>query len=103
MGQFFEIGPESHFIYPNSNVKSLGPVKATIKTQPTFGMPSFKTGDQESKLYYKALGQVAGADVIIDYIKTTTLYQIPIVAMFYSKTTIEGTAAKMEIGRQVLR
>ena len=26
-----EMGPQSHFTYPNSNVVALGPVKATIK------------------------------------------------------------------------
>ena len=102
-GQIVEIGPQTHFNYPNSNVRALGPVKIEMDGPGAFGMPALRTGEMDQKLYNEALAQVEGANLIIDYVKTTSLYHAPIIPIWWSTMTLEGTAARMELGRQSLR
>lgn len=93
--QWGGIVPRSKFIYPNSNVTSLGPVKASYKKTSFFIPPHFDFANAKDT-YDKALQQVPGANVIIDYREDTSLSMI----MFFSTITytIDGTAAKMEVG-----
>jgi len=104
VGYLHRISPESHFAYPNSNVKALGPV--TVKMQGTssvFVPPSWMTSDVDVKVYNAALSQVDGADLVIDYIRTTTLKEWPGLPIYWTEERLEGTAAKMEVGKQKLK
>ena len=101
-GQMVEIGAQTHFNYPNSNVRPLGPVRLEMDGPSAFGMPALRTGEMDQKLYNEALAQVEGANIIIDYVRTTTFYHAPIIPIWWSKMTLEGTAAKMELGKQIL-
>ncbi len=101
MMQIAEIGPQTHFNYPNSNVKALGPVKVEADG-PSGLMMTFRTGEMDQKLYNTAIAQVEGANIIVDYIRTTDVYYVPVLPIFWSKVKLEGTAAKMELGVQVI-
>jgi len=104
MAQLNEVGPQSHFAYPNSNVKALGPVRVTERGPTTFlAPPTIKTGELDAALYNKAISQVAGANMVIDYVRTTKLYSDMIIPIYWTELELEGTAAKMEVGKQELR
>ncbi len=100
-GQYTQIGAQSHFDYPNSNIKALGPVKVMVPGQGRFGSPPLPTSDDEVKLYNAALAQVEGADLVVDYVKTWRLYGF--MWWYWSELELEGTAADMEVGRQRLK
>ena len=97
------MGPQTHFSYPNSNVKSLGPVKVTMKQPGSFMVPRIQTGADDERLYNQALSKVSGANVVLDYVRTTTLYVWPLPAIYWTEEVFEGTAARMETGQQGLQ
>lgn len=103
MGCMYEIGPETQFVYPNSNVKSLGPVSVKKRGNISLGGPSLRTGEDDRSLYNLALSKVAGANVIIDYYRVTELKYFYPLPFFWTESRFEGTAAKAEVGRQELR
>ena len=93
---------QSHFDYPNSNVTPMGRAKGTATTA---GMvPAMQDADLEEQAIGKALA-ASGGDLLVDYHLTTDVKLIPLMFInFYTTTvTVEGTAAKMEIGKQKLR
>lgn len=100
------IAPESHFVFPNSNVKALGPVSATYQSPMTlFIPPPIRTAEIDQTLYQTALAKMQDADLVIDYVVTTeiTLLPIPYLSVYLTKHRLEGTAAKMTVGKQRLR
>ncbi len=101
-GQSTHIGPESHFAYPNSNVTPLGPVKVKV---PGGGglLPPMLDSKTELTAYNKALAQASGADLIIDYIMIYKTYSFVLLPFYWSDLELEGTAAKMQVGKQVLK
>ena len=102
VAQYSELGPQSHFDYPNSNVKAIGPVRVKINGHSGMGM-ALPTAEDHAKVYQAALLQVEGATLITDYAKTVRIYQVPIIPWSWNTLEIEGTAAKMTIGKQELR
>lgn len=92
----------SHFSFPNSNVTPIGPASATVE------------GDEEEfnsgKLLKKALQEAIdskGGDIMIDYISKSLVENysmciLPIQWKYYY-VTVEGTVAKMDIGKQFLQ
>lgn len=92
---------QSHFDYPNSNVTPLGHVKGTAQTSGL--MPVMQDADMEEKAIAQALAQ-KGGDILVDYDMTTDVKMIPllIINMYVTTLTVEGTAVKMEIGKQTL-
>ena len=96
-----EIGPQSHFDFPNSNVTPLGPVKVKTAGGSGFMVPPLKTSEDDLKLYNEAIAQSNGATMIIDYVRTYTVYGFLFV--YWSEMEIEGTAAKMEVGKHDLK
>ena len=89
--------PNSHYVYPNSNVTPLGQTTAVIKKTGFIVPPAFKARDVD-QLYNSALSKHSGADLVIDYsvdTKVTTFF-----IFHFLKTTLVGTAAKMEVGKQ---
>jgi len=103
VAQVTQLGPQSHFAYPNSNVTPLGPAKAKVSGGSGLQMP-MPTSRSDVAVYNKAISQVNGANLVVDYIKTFKVYVFPLLPFFYwSAAEIEGTAAKMEVGKQQLR
>ena len=94
LGQFV---PRSQFVYPNSNVTALGPVKHEKSKTSFLISPSWSLADNR-KTYNEAVAMVPGANVLIDYKEDTTLTTI----LFFKTITysLEGIAAKMEVGKQ---
>ena len=89
--------PNSHYVYPNSNVTPLGHTTAVIKKTGFIVPPSFKAKEVD-QLYNSALSKHSVADLVIDYsvdTKVTTFF-----IFHFLKTTLVGTAAKMEVGKQ---
>lgn len=96
------MGPSSHFIYPNSNVRALGPVSVMKVGNVSVNVPQLRSGEHDLEIYKEALAQVPEANMIIDYYKITTATMIPLpwVSLFFTTTKFEGTAAKVEVGEQ---
>lgn len=95
--------PSTHFTYPNSNIAPLGYVSASVKDQ-GFILPPKVDKEKIAKLMEDALAQKPGADMIINYKIDTTYTQIPIpiFTIFFQTIKLEGTAAKMTVGKQEL-
>ncbi len=92
--------PNTQFVYPNSNVKELGPVSASrTKMGPLFFVPSF-TADEIRSAYDEALSGQSGANVIVNFDEDTTVTNF--VLFNTVKYTIRGQSAAMEVGKQIL-
>ncbi len=102
VGYFYRVGPQSHFAFPNSNVKALGPVKLKTQTKASV-TPQVTTGDNDEMVYNQAIAQVAGANILLDYIRVSTVYKWPGLPIYWNDEELEGTAAQMEVGKQGLR
>jgi hypothetical protein len=93
----------SQFVYPNSNVKTLGPVVARrFKFTPL--VPLEITLKDMTNVYNKALSKRAGANLLVNYTEDTTIVMIyavfaPLYIVIYQ---LKGEAAKMEVGQQEL-
>lgn len=97
-----EIGAQSHFVPPNSNVKTLGPVAVNIRSGARFLTADIKTGKDDLDVYNRALAQVAESNVIVDYRRVTSLKYILLPLITWKETELNGTAAKIVMGRQRL-
>lgn len=114
MQSYARSGTNTHFSYPNSNVKPLEPVSFKKKMSgglflftPTF---AFTSADEE-QILQAAIGQVQDANMLLDYTLTHThkSYSIPLIPLPIllgyqtSWAEIEGVAAKAEVGEQELK
>jgi len=92
---------QSHFQYPNSNVTAMG--HATGSATTVGMMPSMQDADLEEQAINQAL-QKSGGDLLIDYHLTTDVKLIPLmfISLYQTTVSVDGTAAKMEIGKQAL-
>ena len=88
--------PNSQFAYPNSNIKSLGPVRAEVTC---FGRAF--TVEEIRKCYNDALAQAPGANILINYREDTTYTSLPV--SYKVKYVVEGEAAQQTIGQQHLK
>ena len=94
------MSPKAQYVYPNSNVTIVGPVKAEASKTGIL-IPPTLTIDDMKKVYKDALAQASGANVIVNMKEDTSFTSIWI---FYTVTyKIEGEAARMEVGRQELK
>ncbi len=94
--------PQSHFAFPNSNVIPLGPAEGTASKLCgilfiNFGSPDAQ--DQEDATQ-QALSKANG-DLLINVRTDSKLFMVPMLFATCS-TTVRGTAARMEVGRQAL-
>jgi hypothetical protein len=90
---------QSRFVYPNSNVAPLGPTSASVSKTYFLLIPSIKVEDVK-KTHADALAKVDGANALIDYHEDTTVSSI---FLFNTITYhVEGTAVKMNVGKQTL-
>ena len=96
------ISPSSHFAFPNSNVIPIGSASGS-KTRlcgilfVNWGSPD---GDDQEAATQRALKK-SGGDILINVRTDSQIFSIP---MLFSLciTKVQGTAAKMEVGRQQL-
>ena len=104
LASFSRLGPQSCFVYPNSNVKALGPAHASAATDPSLVPQGLRESKMDRKLYTQALNSVEGANVITDYVVTARMKVIPLIYinLYWTQYELDGTAAKMEVGKQVL-
>lgn len=89
--------PTSHYVYPNSNVTPLGHTSAEVKKFGFILPPRFRARDLD-RLYGDAMSRHQGSDILIDSkvdSRNTFLF-----IFHFMKVTIDGTAAKMEVGKQ---
>lgn len=96
-GGFFK--EQSHFDYPNSNVKPLGAVKSTF-SKGRFLIPYTPKKQDVIKLIDDALAHKPGSDILINYYINTSYTEYPF--FIVTKMTLHGTAATMVVGEQNL-
>lgn len=95
-----DYGINSHFAYPNSNITPLGQVKASTSKISFIISPSFDEGEI-IQLTQEALAQKPEADLLLNYTLDTSITILPLITKM--EITIEGTAAKMDVGSQELQ
>ncbi|UFS71720.1 hypothetical protein LPW11_05880 [Geomonas sp. RF6] len=93
---------KSRFAYPNSNIKALGSTKIS-KTKTAAIIPPDWSKEEIDALYAEALKKYPGADMLVNY-KADTTTTFPLVPLYWWSTIeLEGTAAKMTIGKKDLK
>lgn len=96
-----KLAPQSHFDYPNSNVYPLGHVQGQASKT------SFFIPDQPSSLEYeaitKAMEQSPGAEMLVNSLHLMDVTQFLVLPIYTITYRVEGTAAKMKTGTQVLK
>jgi hypothetical protein len=91
----------SKFVYPNSNVEPLGYVSAS-ESWSAFLFPQRLDASDINGVVNQALRQ-KGGDLLINYKMTVSVTTFPIIPIYVTDLTVEGTAAKMTIGRQEIK
>ena len=91
---------KSRYVYPNSNVTVLGPVKGEVSRTWFLITPRLTVAHME-KAYNDALSQTPGANLIVTMKEDTTFTTF----LFINSITykIEGEAARMDVGSQQLK
>lgn len=89
--------PTSHYVYPNSNVTPLGRTYSEVKKFGFLFPPRFRARDLD-RLYGDAMSRHQGSDILID--SKVDSRNTFVFIFHFMKVTIEGTAAKMEVGKQ---
>jgi len=93
----------TQFVYPNSNVSPLGHVKAKSPQSVSIFIPKFFDAKQIDETTQKALAQ-RGGDILVDSKLVVKTIMIPIfLPIMISSLEVEGTAAKMVVGKKELR
>ena len=92
---------QSHFDFPNSNVYPLGHVtgKATITSLFT---PALITGDLKERAINDALAKNPEAELLVNYTENVKIVYFVILPIYIMDYEVEGTAAKMTVGKQHL-
>ena len=98
--KFGGLEPNTQFVYPNSNVKVLGPVSASMTKIGILMLGGFFSGDDIRSVYREALAQREGANVIVNFNQDTvsTVWGLVTVNTY----SISGDAASMEVGKKRL-
>ena len=102
--RYGQLTPNSQFAYANSNVTPLGHVHGEVSKGTWIWYPSLTVSDVKSA-YNDALKKAEGANILINFKEDTEFLMIPIPLFTYYrvKYTLDGEAAKMEVGSQELR
>lgn len=93
--------PNTQFVYPNSNVRILGPVKADISKWSFLGIGGFFEAEDIRNAYQQALSQQSGANVLVNFKEDTDFTTF--ILLVRSSYHIAGDAASMEVGKQILK
>ncbi|MBM3301667.1 MAG: hypothetical protein FJY85_17175 [Deltaproteobacteria bacterium] len=94
--------PQSHFAYPNSNVIPLGEGKGEA-SDTSFGLPSIGMDPDLMQQAVQAAIQTKGGNLLVDYDLYFEISTIPGLPIYTTTWRVEGTVAKMEIGKQILK
>ena len=102
--QTYYIGrfPQSHFTYPNANVTPMIRVAGKSNMRVKLFMPPSVTSAIVTEAYYDALSKSSGSDLLINIDAYHKITMIPVINLYFSKYTVEGTSAKQEVGKQAL-
>ncbi|MGY6587982.1 MAG: hypothetical protein ACXIUB_06780 [Wenzhouxiangella sp.] len=93
------VSPQSHYVFPNSNVTPLGQVSAEASKRSFLVIPTVDSAMVDEAMN-AALARAPGADLLVDVSIDT---RISTFLYFYTATvTVQGTAVSMEIGMQDL-
>lgn len=94
------MSPQSHFDFPNSNVIPIGHVSGEAAA--TGFYPMFMDADLKQEVIRNALQQ-KGGDILIDATYYYDIKSILILPFYTTTLKVEGTACKMELGKQELK
>ena len=97
----YDLHPQSHYDYPNSNVKPLGEAVGKVSQTSFFIPPMGINGEMERQAIEDALKTKPGSDILINYISETKRTMLPIINII--DYTVHGTAASMSVGIQKLK
>ena len=95
VAQTTEIGPYSHFVLPGDKVQPLGPVNVKTSGRTSWHTLTLPTSEDEMKLFNLALNEYPEAGVVIDYVRTNTVYHLGILPIYWNELELEGVAAKV--------
>ena len=92
----------THFVYPNSNVTPVGMGEAAKSNLCGILIVSWNGFDSDTtNALIDKVAKGAGGDLLINASVTTAMTSY--ILFNLCKTTVSGTVAKMEVGRQELR
>ncbi|WP_156830430.1 hypothetical protein [Methylobacter marinus] len=97
-----KLAPQSHFDYPNSNVYPLGYVQGQA-SKTSFFVPPDKSSSLEYEAITKAIEQSPSADMLINTLHFMDITQVLVLPIYTVTYRVEGTAARMKAGTQVLK
>ncbi len=92
---------QSHFDFPNSNVYPLGHVSGKSSLA-TFFTPPLITGDLKERAINDALAKNPEAELLVNYTENVKIITFLILPLYVMNYEVEGTAAKMTVGKQHL-
>ena len=92
--------PNVQFVYPNSNVKVLGPTSAEMTKWSVLFFVRWFDKDEVLSVYREALKKQQGANVLVDFDQDTRMGYFLLVN--FTTFRIRGQAAVMEVGQQEL-
>jgi len=102
MGEFVD---NVHYVFPNSNVIPLSKVSGESDTKWSFIVPSRVDKEMLEEAKHEALKGIPEADIIINAVRDSKTTMIPMpygLNIFFSSASVEGTAAKMIVGKKEL-
>ncbi|WP_347989657.1 hypothetical protein [Methylomonas sp. AM2-LC] len=97
-----KLSPQSHFDYPNSNVYPQGHVEGQA-SKTSFFVPPDKPSSLEYEAVTKAIEKSPGADLLVNSLHFMDITQFLVLPIYTVTYRVEGTAAKMKVGTQVLK
>lgn len=97
-----KLSPQSHFDYPNSNIYPLGHVQGQA-SKTSFFMPPDSPSSLEYEAITKAIEQSPGADMLVNTLHFKDFTQVLVLPIYTVTYRVEGTAARMKAGTQVLK
>ena len=97
--------PQSNFAYPNSNVIPLQHTQGTVSR--SYIAPFQTPVLNDAALMQDAIDQAVhngGGDLLIDgsHSVQSTIVPLLFITVYTEKVTVDGTAAKMEVGKRAL-
>jgi hypothetical protein len=105
------VNPNSHYVYPNSNVKPLGQIKSetdewgvNLLGIQLKGSPFCHVSAEMQEQALNDAIRKGNGDLLINYVEYQRMLLIPLPYVMVTKSTygVEGTAAKMDVGMQEL-
>jgi hypothetical protein len=87
---------QSNFTYPESQVTPLQNVYGEA-TESAFGTSIQFTGQMKEEAIDDALGQVPGANVLLNYNEEVKIFMLPVLPVYTTTYSVQGMAAEAEV------